>query len=504
MFALLMLNHLDAELLARVQFAFVISFHIIFPAFSIGLACWLTVLEFRWLRTGNPILLEVYKHWVKIFAVVFGMGVVSGVVMSYQFGTNWAVFADKVGNVIGPLLAYEVLTAFFLEASFLGIMLFGWGRVSHRMHFAATAIVALGTLTSGFWILSANSFMQTPQGFMVGNDGLLYPTDWLKIIFNPSFHYRFAHMMTAAFLVTAFVVGGIGAYYLQSKQHSKHREHGKVMLGMAMIMAIFVAPLQAFIGDAHGLNTLKYQPAKIAAMEGIWEDERGAPLRLFAIPDQAAQTNHYVIEIPYLSGLILTHSLDGEVKGLNNWPREDQPPVIIVFWAFRIMVGIALLMIAVGMYSAYKYYKKTHFDPDSRLFHRAWMMMTPLGFVALLAGWFVTEVGRQPYTVYGVIRTTDSVSPLITEQVATTLLGFIIVYTFVFGAGSLYILRLIAQGPQPIDNTSEDNFYGHSLTEGHGRVLSGDDDHIRHTEPYPMDTSTMPIDDNNDDNGGLR
>ncbi|WP_227430150.1 cytochrome ubiquinol oxidase subunit I [Psychrobacter sp. I-STPA6b] len=469
-----MIEQLDPVLLARIQFAFVVSFHIVFPAFSIGLASWLTVLEFRWLRTGNPIYAEVYKHWSKIFAVVFGMGVVSGVVMSYQFGTNWAVFSDRVGNVLGPLLAYEVLTAFFLEASFLGIMLFGWGRVSKRMHFTATAFVAVGTLISGFWILSANSFMQTPQGFFIGADGRLNPKDWIEIIFNPSFHYRFAHMITAAFLTTAFVVGGVGAYYLQSKKHQAHHEHGKVMLGMAMLMAVFVAPLQAFIGDAHGLNTLEHQPAKVAAMEGIWDDERGAALRVFAIPDQDEQTNHYAIEIPYLSGLILTHSFDKEVKGLKNWAPEDQPPVIIVFFAFRIMVGIGVLMILVGIYSAYTYHKKRHFDVNNKRFHYTWMLMTPLGFLALLAGWFVTETGRQPWTVYEVIRTSESASPLISSQVATTLAGFIIVYTFIFGAATIYILRLIAKGPQEFEDPKEDNYFEHSVTEGQGLTLSGD------------------------------
>ena len=492
-----MIDQLDPILLARIQFAFVVSFHIVFPAFSIGLASWLTVLELRWLRTGKPIYAEVYKHWSKIFAVVFGMGVVSGVVMSYQFGTNWAVFSDRVGNVLGPLLAYEVLTAFFLEASFLGIMLFGWGRVSKKMHFTATAVVAIGTLISGFWILAANSFMQTPQGYFIGTDGLLYPKDWLEIIFNPSFHFRYAHMITAAFLTTAFAVGGIGAYYLQSKKHQAHREHGKVMLGMAMLMAIFIAPLQAVIGDAHGLNTLEHQPAKVAAMEGIWDDETGAPLRLFAIPDQEAQTNHYAIEIPYLSGLILTHSFDKEVKGLKNWPAEDQPPVLIVFWAFRIMVGIAMLMILTGLFSAYSYYKKRHFDVDNKYFHRLWMAMTPLGFVALLAGWFVTEPGRQPWTVYGVIRTSESASPLISSQIATTLAGFIVVYAFIFGAATIYILRLIAKVPQPFEEDLEDdNFFEHSVTEGQGRTLSGDQNAAEHTrEDKNLD---KPVNDNSD------
>ena len=283
-----MFENLDPVLLARVQFAFTISFHILFPAFTIGLASWLAVLEWRWLKTGNPVYAEVYRMWVKIFAVTFGMGVVSGVVMSFQFGTNWAVFSDKAGNVLGPLLGYEVLTAFFLEASFLGVMLFGWNRVSPGMHFAATVIVATGTLISAFWILSANSWMQTPQGYRVGEAGLLYPVNWLQVIFNPSFPYRFVHMVTAAYLTTAFVVGGIGAFYLQRGRHVKQ---ARVMLGMAMIMAIFVAPMQLVAGDMHGLNTLEHQPAKVAAMEGLWETERGAPLKLFGWPDQNGRTH---------------------------------------------------------------------------------------------------------------------------------------------------------------------------------------------------------------------
>jgi cytochrome d ubiquinol oxidase subunit I len=369
------------------------------------------------------------------------------------------------------------------------------------MHFASTAIVAVGTLISGFWILAANSFMQTPQGFMMGADGLLYPTDWLEIIFNPSFPYRYAHMMTAAFLTTAFVVGGIGAYYLQSKKHTEHRRHGRIMLGMAMIMAIFVAPAQVLIGDEHGLNTLEHQPAKVAAMEGIWEDERGAALRVFAIPDQENQTNKYEVKIPYVTGLILTHSLDGEVKGLKNWAPEDQPVVIVVFWAFRIMVAIGMLMVLVGLFSLYKYFKKQQFSPDSVWFHRAWMMMTPLGFVAILAGWFVTETGRQPWTVYGVIRTAESMSPVAAQQVATTLIGFIILYIFVFGAGSFYILRLIAQGPKPYEDPSEDNFYEHSVTEAQGRALSGDKNAGENTKDNDEDMS-KPADDVDD--GGLR
>ena len=437
-----MLTQLDPVLLARIQFAFTVSFHIIFPAFTIGLASWLAVVEWRWLKTGNRVYKEIYRMWVKIFAVTFGMGVVSGVVLSYQFGTNWSVFSDKVGNVIGPLLGFEVLTAFFLEASFLGIMLFGWNRVSPKMHFASTIIVAFGTLLSAFWILSANSWMQTPQGFFEGDNGLLYPTNWWQIIFNPSFPYRFVHMVIAAYLTTAFVVGGIGAYYLFRGRHVKH---ARIMFGMAMLMAVFVAPLQPIIGDLHGLNTLKYQPVKVAAMEGLWETERGAALKLFGWPDQNEERTKFAIEIPYLSSLILTHDINGEVKGLKEWPKEERPPVAWVFWSFRLMVGIGILMVLTGIFAALLHFRKKLFD--TRWFQYWCMALTPSGFIAVLAGWFVTEIGRQPYVAYGIIRTTDAVSPVIGPHVALSLLAFIIVYTLVFGAGVYYIFRLIQKGP---------------------------------------------------------
>jgi cytochrome d ubiquinol oxidase subunit I len=368
--------------------------------------------------------------------------------MAYQFGTNWSVFSDKVANVIGPLLGYEVLTAFFLEASFLGIMLFGWNRVSRSMHFASTVIVAIGTLISAFWILSANSWMQTPQGFRVGDGGILFPTSWMEVIFNPSFPYRFAHMTIAAYLTTAFAVGGAGAYYLWRQRHVKH---ARIMLGMAMLMAVFVAPVQAVLGDLHGLNTLEHQPVKVAAMEGLWNTQRGAPLKLFAWPDEEAEANRFAIEIPKLSSLILTHDLNGEVKGLKEWPREERPPVGWVFWSFRVMVGIGVLMIATGIMAAVLFLRKRLFD--TRWFQYWCMAMTPSGFIAVLAGWFVTEIGRQPYIAYGILRTSEAVSPVIGPTVAFSLLAFIITYAFVFGAGVYYILRLIAKGPGTHDET---------------------------------------------------
>jgi len=459
----------DPVLLARIQFAFTISFHIVFPAFTIGLASYLAVLEWRWLRTGNDAYLDLYRFWVRIFAVAFGMGVVSGVVMSYQFGTNWSVFSDQVANVIGPLLAFEVLTAFFLEASFLGIMLFGMGRVSRRMHFVATCIVAVGTLISAFWILAANSWMQTPQGFAILADGRLVATDWLAVIFNPSFPYRLLHMITAAYLTTAFVVGGVAAWYLWRR---RYQAHARIMLANATLMAVLLAPMQLIIGDLHGLNTLEHQPVKVAAMEGIWEDEQGAALRLIGWPDASSETTRYALEIPKLASLILTHDADGVVKGLKSWPREERPPVAIVFWSFRIMVGIGMLMIVLGLISGWSYLRGKLFQ--RRWLQLAWMGMMPAGFIALLAGWFVTEIGRQPYTAYGVLRTAESVSPAILgPQVAWSLLAFVLMYTLVFGAGSYYILRLIGKGPLGLQGSPK--YYQHSM-EANG-ALAGDGAH---------------------------
>lgn len=452
-----MLEILDPILLARIQFAFTISFHIVFPAFTIGLASFLAMVEWRWLRTGNEVYRDIYKFWVKIFAVAFGMGVVSGVVMSYQFGTNWSVFSDKTANVLGPLLGFEVLTAFFLEASFLGIMLFGWGRVSPRMHFVSTCIVAVGTLISAFWILSANSWMQTPQGFEVMADGRLMPTNWLEVIFNPSFPYRFMHMIIAAYLTTAFVVGGVGAFYLWNKRHIPQ---ARIMLGMAVIMAALVAPTQLFVGHMHGENTMHHQPAKVAAMEGNWDHTTNAPLYLFGWPDQKAEETKYGITIPGGASWVLTGDVNGEIPNLKSFAPEDRPPVAWVFWSFRVMVGLGMLMILIGAVSAVQYFRGKLFE--SRWLHGWWMLMMPSGFVALLAGWFVTEIGRQPWTAYGVIRTAESVSPAILgPQVAWSLLAFVVMYTFVFGAGSYYILKLIGKGI-PAANDKE-QYYGHGI-----------------------------------------
>ncbi len=393
---------LDALSLARLQFAFTVSFHIFFPAFTIGLASYLAVLEGLWLYTGRNVFLALFNYWKKIFAVTFGMGVVSGIVMSYQFGTNWSVFSDKAGPILGPLMGYEVLTAFFLEAGFLGVMLFGMERVGKKLHFFATLMVAAGTLMSAFWILAANSWMHTPAGYAVNAAGQFVATDWWAVIFNPSFPYRLVHMVLAAYLTTAFVVGAVGAFHLLS---DRANEGARVMFSMAMWMAAIVAPIQAVAGDQHGLNTLKYQPVKIAAIEGHWESGPDQPLILFGWPDMAAETTRFAIEIPKLGSLILTHDWNGTVKGLKAWPRNERPNSTLIFWTFRIMVGIGTLMIALGLWSLWLRWRRRLFESEMLL--RAAVLMGPSGFVAVLAGWITTESGRQPYTVYGLLRTAE-------------------------------------------------------------------------------------------------
>jgi cytochrome bd ubiquinol oxidase subunit I len=428
--------------LARLQFAFTMASHIIFPAFSIGLASYLAVLEALWLATRRDVYEQVYRYWLRIFAVVFGMGVVSGIVMSYQFGTNWSAFADKTGPVLGPLLSYEVLTAFFLESGFLGIMLFGAKRVGRGLHFAATALVAIGTLFSAFWILSANSWMQTPAGYAVNDAGQFVPDDWWQVVFNPSFPYRLVHMVLAAYLTTAFAVGAVGAWHLL---RDRDNAAARVMLSMALWMAALVAPLQLIAGDQHGLNTLAHQPAKIAAMEAHFESGGGVPLVLFGWPDAAAATTRYAVTVPHLGSLVLTHTWNGEVKGLDAWPRADWPNVVILFFAFRVMVGLGLAMIGLGLWSLWHRWRGTLYAAPWLL--RAAVVMGPSGFAALLSGWFVTEAGRQPYTVYGLLRTVDSVSPLAAAAVASSVAAFVIVYVAVFGAGIFYLLRVMASPP---------------------------------------------------------
>lgn len=438
---------LTALMLARIQFAFTVSFHIVFPATSIGLACFLAFLEWRWLKTKNPVYQDLFKFWLKIFAIAFGMGVVSGIVMSYQFGTNWSEFSRIAGSVTGPLLTYEVLSAFFLEAGFLGIMLFGWGRVSEKAHFAATLMVAIGTCISMFWILSSNSWMQTPQGFRIEN-GIIVPEDWWAIVFNPSFPYRFTHMAVAAFLVSALlVVGSAGWHLLKGRRDQLIKK--SFSYGLWMVLATSVA--QVFVGDMHGLNTLKHQPTKLAAIEGHWETnhDHGMPLLLFAIPDMEQEKNHFEIAIPNLGSIILTHSLEGKVTGLKEYAPEDRPNVPIVFWSFRVMVGMGMLMVLMSLTALYL--RKRNSLYETTWFHKFAFVMTPSGYIALLAGWVTTEVGRQPWTIYGVMRTEQALSHTVSaEQVGLTLIIFVVVYAIVFGSGIYYMLRHLFKGPEMI------------------------------------------------------
>ncbi len=429
---------MDAILLARIQFAFTISFHIIFPVFSIGLASYLAMLNGLSLLTGKQVFEDLFNYWKKIFAVAFGMGVVSGIVMSYQFGTNWSVFSDKTGPVLGPLMGYEVLSAFFLEAGFLGVMLFGLDRVGKKLHFLATLMVALGTFMSAFWILSVNSWMQTPAGFAMNDKGQFIVTSWFEVIFNPSFPYRLVHMVLAAYLTTAFVVGAVGALHLLRKRTDPA---ARTMFSMAMWMAAIVAPLQIVAGDFHGVNTLEYQPAKVAAMEGHFETHKGAPLILFGLPNMQTERTDYALEIPRLGSLILTHDWNGTVKGLKEWPKEQRPNATIIFWSFRIMVGIGFAMLGLGLWSLVQRFRRRLFEAP--WLHRAAVAMGPAGFVAVLAGWITTEVGRQPYTVYGLLTTAQSASPIAAAAVASSLVAFILVYFALFGAGTFYILRLM-------------------------------------------------------------
>jgi cytochrome d ubiquinol oxidase subunit I len=435
---------LDPLLLSRLQFAFTISFHILFPAFTIGLAWWIVVLEAAWWRTGRAIYRSLSEFWTKIFAISFGLGVVSGIVMSYQFGTNWSRWSDTVGNVLGPLIQYEVVTAFFLEAAFLGIMLFGRGRVPRGVHFTATLLVAIGTLLSSFWILSANSWMHTPAGFEI-RDGRFFVTDWWQVVFNPSFPYRLSHMVTAAFLTTSFVVAGFSAWYLLK---DRHVEHARIGLSWSLGLITVLAPLQVVLGDMHGLNTLDHQPAKVAAMEGHWEGGARAPLILFAIPDMEAERNHFEVGIPGLSSVILTHEIEGKVPGLLQFPREDRPNAEIVFFSFRIMVGIGLLMVLVAAIHVVQRLRGKLYE--SWRFMRFLIAMTPAGFVAIEMGWITTEVGRQPWVVYGLARTANAVTPSLTGAAALgSLLTFVVVYALIYAAGTYYLVRLLRIGPNP-------------------------------------------------------
>ena len=434
--------HFDALLLSRLQFAFTIAFHIIFPSFTIGLASFLAVLEGLWLATKNDSFKVLYLFWVKIFALSFGMGVVTGVVMSYEIGTNWSVYATVAAPVIGPLLAFEVLTAFFLEASFLGVMLFGWKKVGPRLHFASTALVAFGTLVSAFWIISANSWMQDPTGFAKLADGTLRATDWGQVIFSPTFPVRLVHMVLAAFLTTSLVVGAASAWRLLKRPDE---EESNLALKMAIGMFAIVAPLQLLAGDISGKQVLQVQPAKLAAIEAFWDTKTDQAFHIVALPDMQGETNSWELSIPRLGSLITTGSTEVEIKGLKAFAPADRPPVAIVFYAFRVMVALGLAMIGLGLWGGWLCWRGGL--AHAKWFLRAAVAMGPMGFVAVVAGWTVAEVGRQPYVIYGVLRTADAVSPVTKGEVSVSLLAFMLIYAVIFGFGVLYILRLIGEGP---------------------------------------------------------
>ena len=427
----------DALLLARAQFGLNIGFHILFPTLTIGLAWFLLGFRLKYQRTGDPAWLATYRLWVKIFALSFAMGVVSGVVMSFQFGSNWPGYMNTVGAVAGPLLAYEILTAFFLEATFLGVMLFGMNRVPDWLHITATALVAVGTTLSAFWILALNSWMQTPTGHVV-QDGQIIAGDWLEVIFNPSFPYRLVHMLLASGLTTAFIVAGLSAWRLiKARADSGARR----TMRAGLVTAAALIPAQILVGDLHGLNTLEHQPAKIAAMEALWETQRGAPLVLFAIPDERAQRNDYAIELPYGASLILKHDKRGELKGLRDF--EHRPPVTPVFWAFRVMVGIGLLMLAISWWGTWLT-RRGREAPRALL----WILagFTFSGWVATLAGWIVTEVGRQPWLVTGILLTKDSVGPITGAQLGASLTGYALTYALLIIAYMVVLTHIAGKG----------------------------------------------------------
>ncbi|PLK50682.1 cytochrome ubiquinol oxidase subunit I [Uliginosibacterium sp. TH139] len=423
------MDALDPLLLARLQFAANISFHILFPTISIAL-CWaLLFFRWRWIRSRDTAWLEAYRLWTKVFALTFAMGVVSGITMSFQFGTNWPGYMQRVGNIAGPLLGYEVLTAFFLEATFLGVMLFGHDRVSERLHLAATALVALGTTASAFWILALNSWMQTPAGFYV-EGGQYHVASWLAVIFNPSFPYRFGHMLLASGLTAAFLIAGLSAWQIL-------RGRASAATGVALRTGLFAAalliPLQILLGDLHGLNTLKHQPQKIAAIEGVWQTERGAPLLLFALPDEKTRSNHFEIGIPKLASLILTHDTAGEIRGLNEFEGRH-PPVAPLFWAFRIMVGVGVLMLLASWVGVWALRRAGRAEALPRPLLRLLTAMSFSGWVATLAGWYVTEIGRQPWLVFGELLTADLVGPAPAATIAVSLTAYLITYALLLAA----------------------------------------------------------------------
>lgn len=453
-----------ALILARAQFGFTVAFHIMFPAFSIGLASFLGVLEAGWLITRKPVFMDCYKYWLKIFAVVFAMGVVSGLMMAYEIGANWSGYSENVGPILGPLLAYETMSAFFLEAGFLGIMLFGLSRVGPGLHFLASTLVAVGTLISASWILTANSWMQTPQGYAINAAGQFIPVDWWAIIFNPSFPYRLCHMVIAAYLATAFAVGAVGAWHLL---RDKTNAAARLMFSMAMWMAAIVTPIQIAAGDIQGRNTLTYQPAKVAAIEGDFSSGV-QPLNLVGWPNLVAGKMDYNIAVPHLGSVILTHEWNGQIQGLNAFPRNNWPVVIVTFFAFRIMVGLGMAMFALGLLSLWLRWRRRLYDTG--WFHRAALLLGPAGFAAIVAGWTTTETGRQPWVVQGLLRTADAVSPVTLSEVATSFAVILVIYTLIFGIGIHYLLSMMSKPPE----AGEPPPSGHAPLRSYGKaVLAG-------------------------------
>ena len=442
---------LDPLFLSRLQFAWLIGWHILMPALTVGLASFIALMEGLHFFTGKGIYFRISTFWIKVFSVAFGIGVVSGVIMPFQFGTNWSRYSDVTANVLAPLFAYEGLTAFFLEAAFLGVLLFGRKLVPAWAHFFAALMVAFGTLLSSFWILAANSWMQTPAGYQV-IDGRFFPTDWLAVVFNPSFPYRFAHTVVGFYITTGFVVVAVAAYLL--RRQSTNTE-ARTMMAITLWLLTALVPLQIVLGDLHGLNTLEHQPAKVAAMEALWETQSGMPLILFAVPDDAAEANRFTVEVPKLGSLILTHSLEGTVTGLKDFPADQRPPVALPFFAFRAMVGIGILMLVLVAASWWLRWRGRLFDSPN--FLRACLFMGPMGFLAVLAGWTTTEVGRQPWVVYGLMRTADAVSPSLTgEDVLISLLLYVLTYLIIFPAGAWVMLRIVRKGPQSADDMPDD------------------------------------------------
>ncbi len=433
---------IDPVTIARAQFGFTIGFHILWPSLTIGLSTFVVLFEALWLTTGKPVYRQLMDFWMRLFALAFGVGVVTGVVLAYQIGTNWSNYADMVGGVLGPLLTAETLTAFFLEAGFIGVMLFGLERVGPRIHFFASSMVALGTIISTFWILVANSWMQTPAGTILDPSHHFVVVDWMKTIFNPSMPYRIAHMVCASFLTATFVVAGVSAWYLL---RGRSLDFARAGFSTALWAALILAPVQIALGDMHGLNTREHQPAKLAAIEARWNTRSEVPLTLFAIPDQAAATNHFNIEVPYLGSIILTHSLHGTIEGLKDFPADQRPYVLPIFFAFRIMAGLGFAMVGVALSGLLLRRKGRLFT--TRWFHKVAVAMTPAGFIAVLAGWTVTEEGRQPWTVYGLLRTAHSASPLTTPEVATSMAVFVVLYSLLLVAVCYYAARIIAKGP---------------------------------------------------------